>query len=656
MYKSISIGLTVLVIFVFVGCGTQRRVNAIHESEATVTINIPQTREMFRELKDNYESQDTIVVTDMEGNEVIFMETFVEEEGNEMAHETLKAAKVVARFRNVAERNGRVNIEFDITVPKNLIDSKWQVRFYPRMHILEDIEDLEPIYITGHEYRQEQLRGYELYNRFINSIITDSTRFIRIDALEVFLQRNIPEVFQFKSDSSYVSQEVFYSYYGATQREAVEHYTYKMKVRHNNRKEGRKEKMRRRYIKSPIVYDGIRLDTIVNGADGDIIYRYVQGFKTRPKLRKVDIVLSGEIYEQDRCIYSIPETDKLTFYISSLNTFVRDIVRYKSRIIERRALANTSAGITFNTGSWVIDPKLADNEREIGRVQELLVSIMDNNQFDLDSVTVNAFASPEGYIDQNRILAGKRSESVSDHFRAWIQHQRDSLSNARGFSVDEEGNIVVEKVMDISFISYNDGENWNDLDILIEKDTTLTQAERERYLLLRKESHPDRREDLMKKEGWYSYVRKELYPKLRTVKFDFHMHRKGMIKDTVHTTVLDSVYMEGVQALRDMDYERAISLLIPYEDFNTAVAYCATGRNANALRILEGLEKDAQVNYLLAVIYSRTGKFQQAVQCYVNACEQEPSYVHRGNLDPEIADLIQRYGLNRQEEEFDYDL
>ena len=34
-----------------------------------------------------------------------------------------------------------------------------------------------------------------------------------------------------------------------------------------------------------------------------------------------------------------------------------------------------------------------------------------------------------------------------------------------------------------------------------------------------------------------------------------------MVKDTVHTTELDSLYMRGVQAIRDRDYETAISIL-----------------------------------------------------------------------------------------------
>lgn len=654
----ISFAALLAVLSLVSGCGTQRKIHHAQEQERSVSIQLPERDFTFRQLEDTYQHREEIVVTDLEGNEVTLMETLVDEEGNEVAHETLQAAKVTARFRNTAERGGKVTIEFEIVVPQFLVDSRWQVRFTPDMYILEDTLALEPLLITGSGYREAQLRGYEHYNRFINSIITDSTQFVRIDALEVFLERNIPEVFRFRSDSSYVSEQVFYSYYGATQREAVEHYTRKWKVRSNDRKDMRRQRMYDRYVKDPIVYEGIKLDTVITGADGDIIYRYLQQFSTRPKLRKVDIVLSGAIYEYGRRLYTIPPTEKLTFYISSLNTFTRDIVRYRTRVIERRAEANTSADIAFRTGSWDIEEDMGDNGGELHKIRTMLDRLIANTEFDIDSIVVAASASPEGMRSENEKLSARRAGSVSGHFEQWVRQKQDSLAAEKGFSVDEDGNVIVEDDrVDIRFVSRGTGEDWETLDALVSEDTVMTAGQKEGYLALAGLDDVDVRERRMRDGSYYRYVRENLYPKLRKVRFSFCMHRKGMVKDTVHTTELDSVYMRGVQALRDMDYDTALEILRPYEDFNTAVAYCATGRNASALSILERGERDAQTNYMLAVIYSREDRLQEAVQCYMHACAQDPSYVHRGNLDPEISILIERYGLNRQDDiptDFDF--
>ena len=208
---------------------------------------------------------------------------------------------------------------------------------------------------------------------------------------------------------------------------------------------------------------------------------------------------------------------------------------------------------------------------------------------------------------------------------------------------------------DIRFIARNGGENWKMLDALVGRDSILADEQKEDYCELRK-SVPDldRLEAQLQKEPYYRHLRETVYPRLRTVRFDFHLHRKGMVKDTVHTTELDTTYMLGVQAIRDRDYERAVTYLRTYADYNTAVAYCALDYNASALSILETLEPTAEVLYMRAVVYTRLGRVQEAVQCYMNSCELNSAYVHRGNLDPEIAALIKTYNLNRQNDS-DYD-
>ena len=69
--------------------------------------------------------------------------------------------------------------------------------------------------------------------------------------------------------------------------------------------------------------------------------------------------------------------------------------------------------------------------------------------------------------------------------------------------------------------------------------------------------------------------------------------------------------------------------------------------------ILRDLPRTAQVDYMMAILYSRSGDDQMAVQYYMHACSKEPSYVHRGNLDPEISALIKRYGLNARSDDLD---
>ena len=113
--------------------------------------------------------------------------------------------------------------------------------------------------------------------------------------------------------------------------------------------------------------------------------------------------------------------------------------------------------------------------------------------------------------------------------------------------------------------------------------------------------------------------------------------------------------MKGLKMLTERDYEGALELLGPYQDYNTAIAYVSLDRNVSAMGILEKLEHTAPVNYMLAILSSRAGRDKDAVQYYLTSCKQDGSYVHRGNLDPEISALIKKYNLNAQpEDDFDF--
>ncbi len=652
-YIFLAIALSLLI----TGCASQRKVKSLRSGSFRPTLSLAREQDFIPDIcKDMTAQRDTFVIKDGD-REILIMKAIKDEDGEMVAHDVIDAAVVTARFRNVAERNGRVDIEFQVIVPQSMQDSKWQLRFRPQMYILEDTLDLDPVIITGADYRKAQLKGYQQYEKFLSTIVTNPDEFVNWWLLELFIERNMPDLYAFKTDSTYVSDEEFASAYGVTEREAIEHYTDDLARRANNKRISRREKMYRKYVKVPIVTDGLRLDTVIQTFNGDFIYRYVQPIRTRPKLRKVDVVLSGDVYESDTKIYDIPQSDPLTFYISSLSAFVDNREKYLTKIIERQVNKNTACYIEFASGSFTVDETMGNNPGEIARIKDNLKTLMSSDEFVIDSIAVTSSASPEGTVAFNDRLSKRRSEGISEYFTKWVNHYQDSLEAERGFQVDEEGNIIIEKRKEVPMLGRSSGENWRMLDRLVEKDTIMTENEKKGYILSADIRDLDRREKSLQAMRCYRHMREKLYPRLRTVRFDFHLHRKGMVKDTVHTTVLDTAYMNGVQAIRDRDYQRALTALRPYNDYNTAIAYLCMDYNASAMQILESLERTAQINYMLAVLYSRRGDEQKAVECYVRSCSQDPTYIHRGNLDPEISVLIRRYGLNAQpEDEFEYSL
>ena len=641
--------LPVLAGLILPGCSSGRKIGALRSGQVSASLSLPREQSALPEVDTAELQRDTMTVTDLNGREVTIMNAVKDENGEMVATDVLKAATVTARFRNVAERHGKVDLCFQVIVPEAMQDSRWQLRFYPMMFLLGDSTALANVVITGKDYRQEQLRGYQHYERFLKSIIDDPDHFIRHHQLEVFIRRNIPQLYRFRRDSSFVSEEEFRSSYGVSGEQAIRHYTRMMSLRWNNRKISRKDLVFKKRVKVPIQTEGLRLDTVIQQPNGDFIYDYVQEVAVRPKLKKVDITLEGEIYEQADPVFRIPRSKPLTFYISSLSTLADGTERYLKRILERRVEANTACYIDFGAAQSDIDPELGNNASEIGRIKQNLRSLVENEVFEMDSITVTASCSPEGDWAYNERLSRRRSEAVSTYFGRFVRDCVDSLRREQGALIDLDGSLETAR-QDIRFIARSDPENWRMLDELVRIDSLLLPEQKSRYESLR-DREPDARERLLQDESFYPHLREKLYPRLRTVRFGFFLHRKGMLKDTVHTTVLDTAYMQGVQAIRDRDYERAVTLLRPYKDYNTAVAYCSLDYNASALSILEKLPRDDKVNYLLAIVYSRRGDERSAVECYIRSCQQNPSMIHRGNLDPEISQLIRQYGLNQEPSE-----
>ncbi|MBR6305207.1 MAG: hypothetical protein IKR38_00280 [Bacteroidales bacterium] len=602
--------------------------------------------------------RDTITVTGENGETLLLMKAVRDEESGEMvAHDVINAAVITARFRNVAERHGRVDLRFEVIVPQEMMDTRWQLQFYPDMFILQDSVRLEPVIIKGSEFRSRQLRGYELYDRYIRSIITDTTAFIDWRNLNIWIARNLPELYKYKNDSTFVSETDFHSLFGPTEADAIRHYTFWHRRYYHEKKWHKRGAKFQEYVKAPIVTEGIRLDTVLRDIDGNFVYQYTQSIRTRPKLRKVDIVLSGDIFEQEHHLYTMPRSEPLTFYISSLSAFVDTRERYLTRVLERKAAANTACYVDFASGSSDIDLSLGHNATEMGRIRGNILELLQNTSFDLDSIVISASASPEGTVKSNGALAERRAASVATYFDNYIRNWRDSVKrNSFSVSVDDSGRESIghntTRPASIPFLSRSSGENWPYLGVLVDEDTVMTSSDKLSFIRHLETADVDERERGMQGESWYRYMRENLYPRLRTVRFDFFLHRKGMVKDTVHTTELDTTYMRGVRLLQEREYEKALTCLRDYRDYNTAIAYVSLDYNASAMSILRDLPRTPQVSYMLALLYARAGDDGKAVENYLAACREDRSYVFRGNLDPEIYFLIQRYGLNKDDETF----
>lgn len=94
--------------------------------------------------------------------------------GEEITSVELSEITVMASSKQVAERNGKINLDFVVTVPGELVSNKWQLQLAPVAYKPSDTLYLDRIFLSGADFAKMQKRGYMRYQAFINSIIPDS--------------------------------------------------------------------------------------------------------------------------------------------------------------------------------------------------------------------------------------------------------------------------------------------------------------------------------------------------------------------------------------------------------------------------------------------------------------------------------------------------
>lgn len=558
---------------------------------------------------------DTLTMTGNDGRKYYLMRGTMDSTGTANLSEPLNEVVITAKFKNIAERNGSVRMAFNIHVPSTMLNPQWQVRLTPKAVLYEDTVSLEVLLLTGKQYKERQMRGYELYNRFLAGIITDTSLLMHTGLLETFIQRNIPRIAALRNDTALVDTDSIRGLYGISLEEAREHFMKTLAIQRNNIKKSQTDEKYRRFVKDPVITYGFRLDTLIGDNTEDFRYTYHQALGTRPGLRQIDVCLTGGIYYQGEKLYSIPPSEPVTFYVSSFATMTEDIQRYVTKVIERRVELNTRAAINFMAGRSDIDTGYMDNHAELQYIQSTISGLLSSGEYLADSLIITASCSPEGSYRFNSQLARKRAESIA------------------GF-IDGKDFRLIERHIP---------ENWERLYDLIRKDSTVNDLTG--ILDICAETSHDKREHLLSAHPEYPYIKEHLYPVLREVEFQFCLHRKDMVKDTIHTTEPDTVYSAGVQAIKDRDYSKAVRLLGSYRDINSALAFLAMDYNASAMNILEDLPVSGKRDYLLAVAHSRNGNEKKAVEYFLSAVNQERSLRFRGNLDPEISRLIGKYDI-----------
>lgn len=467
----------------------------------------------------------------------------------------IEQVTVVAKMRSIPERNGRVVLDFIVTLPKQLLGKSRSVVITPILHKPDESVSLEDLVIRGGRFSLLQERDYWQYETYVE---------------------------RFRPDT--VGREAAFN----------------------------------RFVKFPYPED-VRLDSLVEGRS-TVTYYYSQEVKTDETSKKMLVTLQGQVLAVDDSAYRLPPSDTLSYVVSSMLSFVDTVPRYRIKVIDKFVTVEDRNYIQFFVGDTRVVDTLGDNRRQLDKITGLMRQIVEQKEFYVDTITLTAASSPEGTYAFNDRLSQGRAAALKRY-----------LVRRYGKSIDTM--LIVRWA----------AEDWTELTNRIRTDREI--GNRDAILeLIVEEKNPDRREQAIRQRfpKEYAYIRSVIYPQLRAVNFRYNLRRKGMVKDTIHTTELDTTYTRGVELLQKRKYAKALYILNDYNDRNTVVAHLSMDHNERAMELLATMPKDAVTEYLRAIACSRLGRKAEGREHFLEACRLDGRMEYRGNLDPEIAELLKQ--------------
>ena len=465
----------------------------------------------------------------------------------------IEQVTVVAKMRSIPERNGRVVLDFIVTLPRQLLGKSRSVVITPILHKPDESVALEDLVIRGGRFSLLQERDYWQYETYVE---------------------------RFRPDT--VGREAAFN----------------------------------RFVKFPYPED-VRLDSLVEGRS-TVTYYYSQAVKTDETSKKMLITLQGQVLAVDDSAYRLPPSDTLSYVVSSMLSFVDTVPRYRIKVIDKFVTVEDRNYIQFFVGDTRVVDTLGDNRRQLDKITGLMRQIVEQQEFYVDTITLTAASSPEGAYAFNDRLSQGRAAALKRY-----------LVRRYGRSIDT--------MLTVRWVA----EDWAELTNRIRTDREI--GNRDAILeLIVEEKNPDRREQAIRQQfsKEYAYIRSVIYPQLRAVNFRYSLRRKGMVKDTIHTTELDTAYARGVELLQKRKYAKALYILNDYNDRNTVVAHLSMDHNERAMELLDAMPKDAVTEYLRAIACSRLGRKEEGRRHFLEACRRDERMEYRGNLDPEIAELL----------------
>ena len=256
-----------LVSLMLLSCAGGKKLSVVQEQGITVDVAVGSLDDVYRESADVLPQVEVVEIEDLQGRKIIMNAVKDEETGEMVAQEQLNEIVVQAKFCHVAERNGVVDLVFELAVPVELQQRRWQVRLYPKYMYMGDTLRADEIRITGETFRKVQHWEYMVYNNYLSRVVPEH------EADSLYALRRLMETFTARHGYDSRAEEYY-------RRNFLEYI--------NRKKDMAKGEIYDKFVVDPFPKGGVRLDSVVNNGSGVIRYYYVQTLAAVAGLRAVE--------------------------------------------------------------------------------------------------------------------------------------------------------------------------------------------------------------------------------------------------------------------------------------------------------------------------------------------------------------------------------
>ena len=285
---------------------------------------------------------------------------------------------VTAAAKSVAERNGKITLDFVVTVPENLMMRDWRMVIKPQLDNGGNIMILDSLEITGVENYNFNRRRQRQLNRELNNVKRSENALVKRQQWAQFRRTG-------------KQTEITTSAFGTQVANDIEI-----------------------NAAADLSGKGMRLDTVIVTGN-DYIYHYSQVLHSAGLATRLKVWFDSYIVNCGDDVFMMTASDTVGFNSASFLQFMDRAPRYVRKTVYRKVTDKMSAQIQFKVGDNMVIDTLANNRAELNKVQAKLKEIAQGNEFIIDSLYITSYASPEGAYSLNAELSRKRGLSIREY-------------------------------------------------------------------------------------------------------------------------------------------------------------------------------------------------------------------------------------------------